>query len=83
MEDEVSLTDLVYSTTTTDMVSSDEASSTFSSGAGSASSTSVGIAVAFIVAAVVACVCIGANMGRCWLHKERERRNALKVVMVG
>lgn len=79
---EISFVNVVYSTTSVDQVNSNEAINTFVESEGSASSSSIAIAVAFIVTMLVATTCIGASFGRCWLLGEREHRRGLKVTVV-
>lgn len=63
-ESEITFENVIYSSSTTAEISSDEAVATFQESAGEASVTSIAIAAAFIVAAAVASGCIGASIGR-------------------
>lgn len=80
--DDISFADVVYSITSVDQVNSNEAVNTFDESEGSASSSSIAIAVAFMITMLVATTCIGASFGRWWLLGEREHRHGLKVNVV-
>ncbi|CAN0352686.1 unnamed protein product, partial [Ectocarpus sp. 12 AP-2014] len=71
---EVSINDVVYSSTTASAIDTEDAATTFfEEDSGPASAAAVAIACAILIAALCATGCVGVVCGKCWLNQQRAK----------